>query len=184
MPGFLLHLEVECRFAKESLVKYRDCMRQVARVYGVGPMTSFTKNNLMELKANLMARNLSINRQVSVLLILKRFLKHLARISISQCSLPMPSHPTTAEEGSRVSVRRGGPAVRRFDKAHERRRERLHARASLPDTRGGADGHRNAHLGSAVLDRGKSTSRQPRPRSSGRVARSGSSSSPNGRSRG
>jgi integrase len=78
MPGFLLHLEVECRFAKESLVKYRDCMRQVERVYGYGPVTSFTKNNLMELKAHLMGRNLSVNRQVSVLLILKRFLKHVA----------------------------------------------------------------------------------------------------------
>ena len=78
MPGFLLHLEVENRFAKESLVKYRDCMRQVARVYGSGPITSFTKNNLMELKANLMSRNLSVNRQVSVLLVLKRFLKYLA----------------------------------------------------------------------------------------------------------
>jgi len=78
MPGFLLHLEVECRFAKESLVKYRDCMRQVERVYGYGPVTSFTKNNLMELKAHLMGRNLSVNRQVSVLLILKRFLRHVA----------------------------------------------------------------------------------------------------------
>jgi site-specific recombinase XerD len=77
MPGFLLHLEVECRFAKESLVKYRDCMRQVARVYGLGPITSFTKNNLLELKAHLMARDLSVNRQVSVLLILKRFLKYV-----------------------------------------------------------------------------------------------------------
>ena len=77
MPGFLLHLEVECRFAKESLVKYRDCMRQVARVYGFGPITSFTKSHLMELKGRLMARNLSVNRQVSILLILKRFLKYV-----------------------------------------------------------------------------------------------------------
>jgi site-specific recombinase XerD len=78
MPGFLLHLEVEFRFAKESLVKYKDCMRQVERVYGLDPLTSFTKNNLMELKSHLMGRNLSVNRQVSVLLILKRFLKYAA----------------------------------------------------------------------------------------------------------
>jgi len=84
MPGFLRHLEVECRFAKESIVKYRDCMRQVQRVYGMGPITSFTKKDLLELKAHLIARNLSVNRQVSVLLILKRFLKHVAE----DCNLP------------------------------------------------------------------------------------------------
>ena len=84
MPEFLLHLEVECRFAKESLVKYRDCMRQVGRVFGSAPITSFTKNNLMELKAHLMARELSMSRQISVLLILKRFLKYVTE----ECNLP------------------------------------------------------------------------------------------------
>lgn len=78
MPGFLRHLEVECRFAKESIVKYRDCMRQVSRVFGYGPMTAFTKGDLMDLKSNLISRNLGVCRQISVLLILKRFLKHLS----------------------------------------------------------------------------------------------------------
>ena len=76
MPGFLLHLEVECRFARESLIKYRDCMKQIWRIYGDAPITHFAKNDLMALKANLMARDLSVNRQVSILLILKRFLKY------------------------------------------------------------------------------------------------------------
>ena len=76
MPGFLLHLEVECRFARESLIKYRDCMKQVGRIYGDAPITHFAKNDLMALKANLMARDLSVNRQVSILLVLKRFLKY------------------------------------------------------------------------------------------------------------
>jgi integrase/recombinase XerD len=78
MPGLLLHLEVERRFARESLVKYKDCMRQVERVYGDLPITSFTKNNLLELKAVLMGKSLSVARQVTILLVLKRFLKYAA----------------------------------------------------------------------------------------------------------
>jgi site-specific recombinase XerD len=78
MPGFLLHLEVECRFARESLIKYRDCMTQVRKIFGDGSITSFTKNDLLQLKANLMGRNLSVNRQVSILLVFKRFLKFAA----------------------------------------------------------------------------------------------------------
>lgn len=76
MPGFLLHLEVECRFARESLIKYKDCMRQIERVYGDAPITSFTKNNLLELKGRLMAKELSVSRQITILLVLKRFLRY------------------------------------------------------------------------------------------------------------
>jgi integrase/recombinase XerD len=74
MPGFLMHLEVERHFAKESIVKYRDCMTQVQRILGDGPVTAFGKCEVLTLKANLMSRGLSINRQVSILLVLKRFL--------------------------------------------------------------------------------------------------------------
>jgi integrase/recombinase XerD len=125
MPGFLLHLEVECRFARESLIKYRDCMRQVARVFGDGSVAGFTKNNLMELKANLMARNLSTNRQVSVLLVLKRFLKYLAEerniTSLPADAVVIPRRPRkevgylTAEELERfvnsIKLHSGGGHV-------------------------------------------------------------------------
>lgn len=97
MPGFLQHLEVECRYARESLIKYRDCMRQVSRVFGNDRVTSFTKNNLLELKAHLMARNLSVNRQVSVLLVFKRFLKYIAEecrlSSLSSGAVTIPRRP-------------------------------------------------------------------------------------------
>jgi site-specific recombinase XerD len=125
MPGFLLHLEVECRFASESLIKYRDCVKQVARVFGDGPVTSFTKNNLMELKANLMARSLSVNRQVSVLVVLKRFLKYVAEecnlTSLSAEAVVIPRRPRrevgylTAEEVERfvssIKLHSGGGNV-------------------------------------------------------------------------
>jgi len=99
MPGFLLHLEVECRYARESLIKYRDCMRQVSRVFGNDQVTSFTKNNLLELKAYLMVRKLSVNRQVSVLLVFKRFLKYIAEEcglpSLSSDAVTIPRRPRT-----------------------------------------------------------------------------------------
>ncbi len=38
VPGFLMHIEVERHFAKESIVKYRDCMRQVRRIVGDVPV--------------------------------------------------------------------------------------------------------------------------------------------------
>jgi integrase/recombinase XerC len=74
MPGFIMHIEVERHFAKESIVKYRDCMKQVNRILGDGPIIAFTKADVLTLKANLMGRGLSVNRQVSILLVLKRFL--------------------------------------------------------------------------------------------------------------
>jgi integrase/recombinase XerD len=76
VPDFLTFAQVELRFAPESIVKYRDCLRQVARQWGDKPITSCTKADLMQLKASMMERGLSVNRQVSILLSLKRFLKY------------------------------------------------------------------------------------------------------------
>ncbi len=74
LPAFLIHIQVEHHFAKESIIKYRDCMRQVARILGSRPLTAVGKADLLALKANLMERGLSVNRQISILLVLKRFL--------------------------------------------------------------------------------------------------------------
>jgi integrase/recombinase XerD len=76
IPGFLLHIEVERHFARESIVKYRDCMKQVGRILGPVLVTEISKADLLRLKSNLMSRDLSINRQVSILLVLKRFLTY------------------------------------------------------------------------------------------------------------
>jgi integrase/recombinase XerD len=74
VPEFLLYLEVEQRFSKESIVKYRDCLRQVSRSYS-GPVTRFNKNDLFAMKSLMLSRNLSVSRQITILLVLKRFLK-------------------------------------------------------------------------------------------------------------
>lgn len=76
-PEFLLHAEVELGFAKETIVKYRDCLRQVQKVCGDLPVTEFSKADLLRLKGDLLSRNLSVNRQVGIILALKRFLRFL-----------------------------------------------------------------------------------------------------------
>jgi integrase/recombinase XerD len=111
MPRFLLHIEVERHFAKESIVKYRDCMKQVQRILGDGPITALTKVDVLKLKADLMGRGLSINRQACILLVLKRFLvfaaEELGLPVISPDAVAIPRRPRrevgflTAEEVER-----------------------------------------------------------------------------------
>jgi integrase/recombinase XerD len=74
---FLLFAEVELSFSKETIVKYRDCLRQVQKILGDFVVTDFSKSELMTVKAALLARNLSVNRQIGILLVLKRFYRYL-----------------------------------------------------------------------------------------------------------
>jgi site-specific recombinase XerD len=74
VPEFLLYAEAELRFAKESVTKYQDCLRRVLFILGDRAVTDYSKNDLLRLKQYLLARGLSVSRQVSILLALKRFL--------------------------------------------------------------------------------------------------------------
>jgi integrase/recombinase XerD len=74
VPEFLLYAEVELRFAKESVTKYEDCLRRVLHILGDRAVTDYSKNDILRLKQYLLAKGLSVSRQVSVLLALKRFL--------------------------------------------------------------------------------------------------------------
>jgi site-specific recombinase XerD len=82
-PEFLLFAEVELSFAKETIVKYRDCLRQIQKILGDFVVTDFSKKELMTVKAALLARNLGANRQIGILLVLKRFYRYLKE----ECSL-------------------------------------------------------------------------------------------------
>ena len=77
-PEFLLYAKVELAFSPETITKYRDCLRQVEKICGDLPVTEFSKENLLVLKGDLIGRNLSVNRQVGIVLALKRFLRYLA----------------------------------------------------------------------------------------------------------
>jgi integrase/recombinase XerD len=77
-PEFLTFARVELGFAAESIIKYKDCLKQVQKICGNLPVTEFSKADLLRLKADMIVRNLSINRQVGIILALKRFFRYLA----------------------------------------------------------------------------------------------------------
>lgn len=75
-PAFLQYAQVELRFSEQSIIKYRDCLRQIERELGDLPLDQYTKQHVFELKASLLARQLSVSRQVSILSTLKRVLMY------------------------------------------------------------------------------------------------------------
>jgi integrase/recombinase XerD len=72
---FLFYAKVELGFAQQSLIKYQDCLRQVIRMLGDRPLGSYTRNDLLSLKASMLSRGNSVSRQVSILAALKRLLR-------------------------------------------------------------------------------------------------------------
>ena len=73
-PEFLLYAKVELAFSPETILKYRDCLRQVEKICGDLQVTGFFKSDLLVLKADLISRNLGVSRQVGIVLALKRVL--------------------------------------------------------------------------------------------------------------
>jgi integrase/recombinase XerD len=64
---FLLHAEVERNFSKETIVKYRDCLKQIRLILGDRYVSSYSKDDLLVLKQAMLRKNHSISRQVGIL---------------------------------------------------------------------------------------------------------------------
>src|SRR5438309_2060073 len=47
MPTFLRYAAAELQFAKESLVKYEDCLRQVRRIVGDKAMDAYDRGDIL-----------------------------------------------------------------------------------------------------------------------------------------
>ncbi len=75
VPTFLRYAAAELQFAKESLIKYEDCLRQVRLIIGDRAMDAYDRGDILELKANLISRGKSVSRQVSILSTFKRLLQ-------------------------------------------------------------------------------------------------------------
>jgi len=71
---FLLWVEVEPHFSRETVQKYGECLKQVWMFLGEKPVAEFSKSDLLRLKSYWLAKELSASRQMSLLLALKRFL--------------------------------------------------------------------------------------------------------------
>ena len=74
VPGFLSHAKVELGFSGQTILKYQDCLRQVARMIGDLPVTRYCKDHIFALKSAMLARSHSVGRQVTILAAFKRVL--------------------------------------------------------------------------------------------------------------
>jgi integrase/recombinase XerD len=77
-PDFMLYAAVELGFSQETIIKYKDCLKQVQKICGDLPVIDFSKADLFRLKADMLRRNLSVNRQVGIILACKRFFRYLS----------------------------------------------------------------------------------------------------------
>ncbi len=74
VPKFLLYARAELGFAEQTLIKYADCFRQIGKMIGDRPIASYTKNDIVQLKAAMLAKSHSASRQVGILSAFKRLL--------------------------------------------------------------------------------------------------------------
>ena len=74
---FLFYAEVELGYARQSLIKYRDCFRQITRMIGDRAVATYIKDDVLVLKSKMLAKGNSVSRQVSILAALKRLLEFL-----------------------------------------------------------------------------------------------------------
>jgi len=71
---FLLHARVEYSFSRESVEKYGECLKQVWFAIGAKPVSELSQADLLALRSTWISKSLSVSRQTSLLLSLRRFL--------------------------------------------------------------------------------------------------------------
>jgi integrase/recombinase XerD len=76
IPEFCAFIQVEAGFRPESIIKYRDCLKQVVLILYDPVVIRIEQSDIRHLKAHFMSRNLSVSRQVSILVALKRVLQY------------------------------------------------------------------------------------------------------------
>lgn len=94
VPEFLVYARVELQFAEQSLIKYKDCFRQIQRMIGDRDVLSYSKDDVMQLKSRMLEKGHSVSRQVSILSALKRLLaycreqRHLPTLDPTEILVP------------------------------------------------------------------------------------------------
>ena len=74
IPAFLQYARAELGFADQSVVKYRDCLRQVLRLLSDKPLPCYDRRDVLALKSAMLAKGHSVSRQVSILAAFRRLL--------------------------------------------------------------------------------------------------------------
>jgi integrase/recombinase XerD len=96
-PKFIRYIEAELCFARSSVIKYEDCLRQIIKMIGDKPVVSCAADDILDLKSAMLRKNHSTARQVSILSALKRFLefcgKHEGLTVIDPSGIIVPKRP-------------------------------------------------------------------------------------------
>lgn len=73
-PEFLLHARLELGFSVETVAKYGECLKHVWRFWGDRAMSGYGSADLLRLREWFESKKLSVSRQTSLLLALRKFL--------------------------------------------------------------------------------------------------------------
>jgi len=73
-PRFLEFAAVELGFAPQTIAKYEECLRLIARWIGNLPVTELSKQHVLALKSVMLSRSHSAGRQTCILAALKRLI--------------------------------------------------------------------------------------------------------------
>ena len=95
---FLLWADAELNFSRETVGKYGECLKQVWRFWGERQISQYTDSDLMVFRLHMRDRGLSVSRQTSLLLALKRFLLYCKdrkglMLSIDPIQITPPRRP-------------------------------------------------------------------------------------------
>ena len=74
VPASLAHARVELGFAPQTIAKYEEALRHVARMIGDLPVVDYGKQHVLALKTAMLAKNHSVGRQICLLAAFKRVL--------------------------------------------------------------------------------------------------------------
>lgn len=98
-PIFISHGRAERQYAEETLTKLKDCFASwILPQLGGSDLGSLSRLDILSFRSRLIAANLGINRQYSVLMTLKLFLKFCRRVLKLTCidpdaEIPLPKRP-------------------------------------------------------------------------------------------
>jgi site-specific recombinase XerD len=75
--GFLEYARVVLAYSPQSIIKYRDCLLQIEKVFGDGNISIFNKQDLFRLRHYMLEKQHSASRQTNILYALKRLLEYV-----------------------------------------------------------------------------------------------------------
>jgi site-specific recombinase XerD len=95
---FLVWADAQMCLSRESIAKYGECLKQALLLWGDRPVSDLTDADLTRLRLQFRSRDLSVSRQTSILIAVKRFLlfchdrKHFP-LQIDAKSITPPRRP-------------------------------------------------------------------------------------------